>query len=171
VRVDDIGRGPIKEKCYVYVPDDPLMREVIQLIRDEQAPYVRVDDTRQGGGGDRDASGRIVPLNGDVVGARASELDGDVLDRDTTAFCEQVVSASRLAGRVTALEMNRALRVAEQMPRVATQPPPELTPREVEDKLSTEIQGLCNQIDRCGSSCSARRIGKSSRDFRQVDRA
>lgn len=66
-----------KEKCYAFVPDDPRMNRVIELIRQETPQMISPKECGGGGGGgggERD--GKVVAISGSVESQRVESLDG-----------------------------------------------------------------------------------------------
>jgi superfamily II DNA or RNA helicase len=149
VRVDPEAGPWQQQPAYAYVPDDTVMREVIERIKAEQEPFIR-DRQREGGTGGIPDPGGIVALGGGISGLRLSELDGEEMSKDEAAFYQHVLDTNHLTGRLTPLEMRRAVQFASElttvggpMPRSVTQ----ATVNDEEEKLRKDIQTACSRID------------------------
>ena len=61
--------------AHCWCPDDPLMNEIIDLIRAQQLPFMREQSPTNGNGGNTVSVGRIVPMEGTLGSIRASEFE------------------------------------------------------------------------------------------------
>ena len=76
-----------KTRCYAFVPDDPKMNRLIELLRKEQDSVIPFITTREGGTGPA-SDGAFAPISGDVTNVYSQFLDG-------TAEEDQVQKAVR----------------------------------------------------------------------------
>lgn len=61
--------------AHCWCPDDPLMNEIIGIIRAQQAPFMRERMPGTGGGSGNPGPSRIVPMDGLLSSIRASEFE------------------------------------------------------------------------------------------------
>lgn len=157
IRVDH-GAGPYESQVAVaFLPDDPAMREVIALIRSEQAAVVNSIDVPAPPPGDptspppppRSDEDRIIPLEGRVTDVRASDLHtGEEVDPVETRILGDAIKAERLP--ISIMQLRRALRAIETMksaPRGPDDPAP-MTPSQEEQAMRDELQRFCSENDR-----------------------
>ena len=64
-----------KTRCYAFVPDDPKMNRLIELLRKEQDSVISLTTTREGGTGPA-SDGAFAPISGDVTNVYSQFLDG-----------------------------------------------------------------------------------------------
>ena len=154
VRVDPDAGPWQRQRGFAYVPDDKWMREVIEQIQLEQAPYIRVAASTedpalgQGDTATRDL-GSVIALDGNVSGLRASELDGEDISREETARYERAIEAVGLKGCVTVLDVMRIEREKQRLDVTAAQQSGRcvVTESEEEQKLRSGIETACRVID------------------------
>ena len=82
VRVDPQGGPYHTQTAFVFAPDDPLFREVVEKIRREQLPIAHASTPGNGDGrkeGDGEPPAGINPLAGEITGTREIHL-GEVPD-------------------------------------------------------------------------------------------
>jgi superfamily II DNA or RNA helicase len=149
VRVDRQA-GPWQQQWgYAYVPDDPLMRAVIEDIKVEQAPFIQDRDGPPPPPPPEPPAG-LLPLNGDISGCRVSELDGREMSQEETALHQHAIDQAGLKGRINPLDFKRAMEVWAELKgggEVPARHVHTLTVKEEEDKLRKRIQHRCSVID------------------------
>lgn len=118
VRVDrESGLPWSAQQVFAYVPDDPVMREVIEQIRSEQVSVLRreVEESGEAGEGETPKEERrdIIPLSGSMSGERESLLDGEAVSREETERLQAAMEAAGVAGRISVGEFRRAMLLAQ----------------------------------------------------------
>lgn len=157
----DKEAGPWEEQvCRVFVPDDPLMQEILRKIQDEQQEAVR--DLRQKAAGDGGGEapsptpppGRIVPEASRLTRGRLTDLNaGDEVGHEETEGILRAMEAEGVRGLITPLQLRRVLVRAGF---VAAAPgsvrddgaSPLLTPSEMEKNLRESIERFARANDR-----------------------
>lgn len=118
VRVDrGSGLSWAAQQVFAYVPDDPVMREVIEQIRTEQVSALRREreDVGEAGEGEAPKEERkdIVPLSGAMSGERESQLDGEEVSREETERLQEAMEGAGVAGRISVAQFRLAMRLAQ----------------------------------------------------------
>ncbi len=134
-----------KARCWAFVPDDPRMRRVIELIRREQPSVITAlgDHTGGGGGGPGEP---VVPILSDVDNVRSQLLDGPAAAAKVRA---ETIEAFRKLG----LPENSPLfeKVVEEITstrRTMPKPASPLTVTEQEKRLRKGIHRMCCGADK-----------------------
>ena len=137
---------PTKEKCWVFIPDDPRMNRVIDEIHAEQSQVVRVwpEDRRPASDGTR-ADSDFLPKQSGHSSTRATGLDGG--DAWTTEQ-QRIVDAILDAGTDLTDDWRALLSTVGQGRHMGCQPAlPGISVGDEEDKLKREIARKCRQAD------------------------
>lgn len=144
--------------CLAYVMDDGKMRDVVQVIEEEQVAALGIDrgatESPVGGGvpqeEERPAGERsqVIPLHGAMTGSRETDMRGEALSREETQQLEHALRVNGLAGKLTPIQLARLMRTVETARPV---PAPVLAPTadsELEGALRDRIQKMATQYDR-----------------------
>lgn len=142
--------APGKTKCWAFVPDDPRMNRVIDLIRSEQEMIVPLPQESAGRTGVRGELA-FVPISGQVLGVTAEMLDeGNVDDVELKRAKAQLLKA--LAGQFNISGNESEVDgFAEWLLSKKVQPAKKSkteTPTDTERKVRKEIVGCCNRADK-----------------------
>src|SRR4030095_7638103 len=149
VRVDPLAGEWKDQYCFVYVPDDELMRACIAEIKEDQAPYILDAKTSDLHGGKLGGTplNPIIPLDGAVAGFRGSELDGDALSREDTAELQALLECSGLVGVLSPVQTARLLNNSMEFSNTSA-PFNGVGLSVAEKRIRVWIQRRCNAIDR-----------------------
>lgn len=160
VRVDRLDGSWDRQMCFAYVPDDPLMRQVIEQIKDEQEPFVR-ERREQRERNPPEAPGNLIALDGVVSGFRVTELDGEALDQQESERLQRALELVGLSGTVSPVQFARALRVLDQLPETPASVHRAVTVSDAEEKLRTRIENAARRID----ATTGQPFGTTNRDL------
>lgn len=151
-----------RQKAFVFAPDDPLMQQAVEYVRNEQVIGVEElappdDEGSNGGAGGssfptpQPAAG-VVPIDGCVSRVRATGIGHDgALGYEDTAKIEAMMAEENIHGSV--LNMASLLKKCgvdlSAIPAKAPNPPPPgATAGEREKRLRTCIEDILRRLDR-----------------------
>jgi superfamily II DNA or RNA helicase len=147
-----------KQRAFIYVPNDPLINEVIQFMRDEG--IVGVDEPEDDGGanlcgGDNleiTESGHLIPVDGRVSTITAETFDGEAirLSDNQRRKLEEIKFNNNFD--LTVLDMAKVIRASGyEIPSAEDNLPaaslPDPTPKQEEDFYRKRINSLCSRLD------------------------
>lgn len=148
----DHDAGPADQQiAYIFAPDDPLMHEVIQKIREDQNIVAEIPDDAdedKNGGSSEKASGEIIPIGSAVLRNRALELDsGDSMTYDETAVVHTLMEKLNIRGMsplqvrdfYNALQRN-GIDLDDLASSPSTTTDPVITPAEMQKSLRSSIE-------------------------------
>lgn len=135
--------SPGKDRCWAFVPDDPLMRYVIEQIRIEEIATVTAPDREGGGNGGGPRS--IIPESGHVEAINSAYLDEDVIDSE---------NRDKVYAAMDQLGLNRNDPVFDELmtavsrrSKLQVPAPPLTTERQEADRLRKGMTDLCRKAD------------------------
>lgn len=146
VRVDEYA-GPWKgQRAFAYVPDDPLMNDVIDYIRRDQSLAVIEPDGDGGGPGGKRSD--LIPIGSGLTTTRISELDGDQYSSDETLKAIIALQDQEVLGQIPISRFIKASRsFVDSSHDLVEVEVPCSTPSEREHEMRTRIQKVCNGLD------------------------
>lgn len=128
-----------KSECYAFVPDDPMMREVIDRIRREEMAGVAMGEEREKREGQAGQLGIIYDFKGRMTNVRQTTLDGEVVVVERGAL----TAARKAIGKLTDEEREELL---VELIGTPSQEKSEATPAEQRETLRERIKELTRRI-------------------------
>ena len=145
-----------EQKAVIHVPDDPMMRKVIETIQAEQAAFVTGwEDPRDGGSGDGsekrpddgDPRGDIIPIDGQLTRSRSSDLQsGEATDWDENKLLTAIIHDQGLP--MTPIQAKKFLAAYMTQDPPTHDGPAPMTASQKESVLLSQIEKFCKFNDR-----------------------
>ncbi len=131
--------------CWVYVPDDPLLKPIIKFIEEEQV--LAIVEREEGPPPPPTEKEDIIVFNSGLNGnTRAHELNIVSLTTELTGLCDQVITSQGL--NISAIQLFEATNAFMGVAPMTYQPSaPEVGEREREDSMKKALQKTCSTID------------------------